>query len=87
MLSKEEGSMTWVFISRSTCGHAQSVYVDKPQDDGGTWDSSIMGDLRAGLTVERIPIEEYRRRYVKRFMCGCRTVGHENETKMCLVAE
>jgi hypothetical protein len=31
------------------------------------------------LTVKRITIEDWLANYVKRFMCGCPTVGKENE--------
>jgi hypothetical protein len=69
----------WVFVSLSTCGHAQSVYGDVPS---APCDKSILEDLRAGLTVWRIPLEEWSRRYVRKFMCGCPCVGHENENSL-----
>ena len=76
--------LKWVFVSLSTCGHAQSVYADTPQSTGIPWDETIMGDLRAGLTVKRITLEDYRANYARMLLCGCPLcgcpkVGHEKE--------
>jgi hypothetical protein len=65
-------SEKYVFISLADCGHAQSVYIDVPQTSGDSWDADIMGDLRAGLTVKRVPLKVYQDEYVKTFMCGCK---------------
>ncbi len=72
----------WVFVSLSTCGHAQSVYADIPQVSGESLDSAIMGDLRLGLVVKRITLQEFQEKYASMLLCGCPTVGHENEAAL-----
>ena len=93
----------WVFVSLSTCGHAQNVYADVRQSTGRwsrksgvertpsrirrAYDETIIGDLRAGLTVKRVTLEDYRANYAKHLMCGCPTVGHEMDEYAAHVAE
>lgn len=71
----------FVFVSLSGCGHAQSVYADVLQTDGTQWESQILGDLRAGLTVKRVRLEEYREKYAPMLMCGCDALRKELNEK------
>ena len=59
----------WVFVCLATCGHAQSVYADLPQGD--SWSEAILADLRDGLTVKRITLEDYRTNYADTLLCNC----------------
>jgi hypothetical protein len=69
----------WVFVSFSTCGHAQSVYADALFPDGKL-DENILGDLRAGLSIKRITVAEFHELHSQHFLCDCKSVGHENES-------
>lgn len=63
----------FMFVALAKCGHAQSVYPDI--EDPGLAEN-ILGDLRTNqLTIKRITVEEWRARYVKKFLCGCAESG------------
>ncbi len=61
----------YVFASIAPCGHAQAVYADVLQSDGSRWRDEIMADLRAGLTVQRMPASDFQIKYGKTMLCDC----------------
>lgn len=69
---------TYVFVALSTCGHAQCVYIDSPHPiTRRETEPLVLANLRAGLTVKRITLQEYNEKYADMLLCDCKTVGHE----------
>ena len=77
-------AVRWVFVSLSTCGHAQSVYGDMPDSDLA---ENVLGDLRVGLIVKRITLDDWKTNYAKALLCGCPTVGHERDAAFAALSD